>query len=266
MSPLIPQSVVEVSGALQKSIEICGILEPVRISNTIVVDGLRRMAAALALGLDDIPVQEISGDPHILRWHLNLTRPWNLLETAHVYKGLKDSQKKAFLSDLSMGDSPSIPAVMDLLVSDPSLHPAILEGRMTLAALRDLAASGSDFRFWVKVLLEAKGTVGERRVAASLVRDCVFRETLPGVPAVASVKDVIAWLHPLAHPETDTRMNELNTALGEVNLPPGVRVHADPTLEREGVELSFRVTRRDLSRLEEIRQSLARLFEKLDFL
>jgi hypothetical protein len=107
------------------------------------------------------------------------------------------------------------------------------------------------------------GTVSEKRIIANLLKSCKLRDALPEKLKDGNSSKNIEFLETIANPRKTTSNEKLLSALAEANLPKGVNLKFDPTLEKPGMEVSFRLKRNKLNLLLELHKELETLFNKV---
>jgi hypothetical protein len=258
----LPEPLVLVSPAFLEEIREHGVLAPIMIAGEVTVDGHRRLKAARTLGHQHIPHMEITGDPAFLYWKLNASRPWNPVETAWVYSRLAETARPGFCQSLGLTLSPHVARALAHVAAHPALWPGLLENRLTIPILRDLAHFDTPFERLVTFFLGLEATLGEKRLLAGLFKQCHSRRVFPETFEGLSFADAVKALESLVQPRRCQALQTFREALAEVQLPAGVSVQCDPTFEKPGVDVTIRLKRHQLERLQETRNKLELLFTK----
>jgi|GEM_PF-1769755 len=250
LKPLIPLEMIPEPGALEASIRQAGILAPLMLNGGIVVDGLRRLKAALRLGLIGVPVVETPLEPYAARLHFNLTRPWTLAELCLWHAGAPEEFKDAGLKLLGRHPTPELKRGLTLLARCPSALAEAASDRINLGMLKDLVLLGSRSAEALERLAQTQATVGQRREIAFLLKILFLqKKDLRSNDWPLRGDEAIAMLKSRARPELEERLEEFKRILKNLTLRKGVTIRAPEAFEEPGFFLDLHVTNENIAEI-----------------
>jgi len=242
LKPLIPLEVLPDLPALEASIREAGILEPLKVRDGIVVDGLRRLKAVLRLDFTEVPVSEITLDSYAARLHLNLARPWTLAELALWHAGAPEVLRGEGLKRLGRHPTPELEKGLALLIGcGPALAEAASD-RINLGMIKDLVLLGPHAPAALRRLAQTEATVGQRREIAFLLKLLFLqkKEISNGWPLRGG--EAIPILKSLARPELEAHLARFKALAEKLTFRRGVTLQPPEAFEEPGFYLNLHVT------------------------
>ena len=255
---LIPEKFISYKEELEVSIKNLGIISPIVVANGIVCDGHRRVAACLKLGINDIPVIEIKGDPVELLFELN-DREFDINTVAVLTKNLSDKQIAKACKKAGFSDSPQMVFAVkyQLLENDADAF----NYQMPANIWRELGHLGDSISKYASDLLKMSGTVGEKRNIAAFLRQAQRRGELPESIKAENAAEILPLLQKTAQPRRTEAYEKYEKAVAAIEFPNGVSLKIDPTFAQPGVVVTVPVMANDLEKLDRTKQSLVELFK-----
>jgi len=260
LEPLFPFEAIDVPNSLKASIENHGVLLPFLVSGNRIIDGNKRYFILKELEKKEVRTVDCHGEPFEFHWLTNLFRTWNPVEIAMTFKNLPTEKQRDFCESMHINLSPNIQKAFDLVIDTPEIWPDLKENKISLSILRDLTYTGTNLNFYVSWLRKLNGTVAEKRLVASWIRQCSIRGTLPEKLDCIEFCEAKKILQGLTNPRQQKALERFSKTLSNISLPPDTKLEIDPTFEKPGITVQIRVKRNTLNNLELLKTSLERLF------
>lgn len=257
---LISEKFISYKEELEVSIKNLGIISPIVVANGIVCDGHRRVAACLKLGINDIPVIEIKGDPVELLFELN-DREFDINTVAVLTKNLSDKQIAKACKKAGFSDSPQMVFAVKYLAELLEKDSDAFNYQMPANIWRELGHLGDSIGKYSSDLLKMSGTVGEKRNIAAFLRQAQRRGELPESIKAENAAEILPLLQKTAQPRRTEAYEKYEKAVAAIEFPNGVSLKIDPTFAQPGVVVTVPVMANDLEKLDRTKQSLVELFK-----
>lgn len=263
LKTLIPAGVFVIPENLAESIEKYGILNPLLISENLVIDGQKRLEVALKQNLKEVPVVQVSGLPFILRWQVNMQRPWSPVEIAFTAANIPETILPEFCASMQLPLSPHLSRSFKFITLNPEFWNDLIENRITLQILRDLAHLDEKMNIFSPSLASLKATMAEKRILAGLLRQCAKRGKVPDRFESEEFEIIRDQLESICQPRRTEAMHKYSQTISELEFPAGTKIDIDPSFEHPGVVVHVGIKKNQLYKLAEIGKSLDRLFSKM---
>ena len=257
---LIPEKFISFKKELAASIKNFGVLSPVVVSNGVVCDGHKRIMACKSIGINEVPVTEVKGNPVELLFELN-DREFDVNTVALLTKGFSDKPTAVVCKKAGFSDSPqmvfAVKYLSELLVRDKEAF----NYQMPANIWRELGHLGNAIGKYAADLLKMPGTVGEKRNIASFLRQAQRRGELPESIKAENAAEILPILQKTAQPRRTEAYEKYEKAFENIDFPNGVSLKIDPTFAQPGVVVTVPVMGNDLEKLDRTKQALSELFK-----
>lgn len=260
LQPLIPFETITPSQNLLDSISRYGVLSPVMVVGDVICDGHRRVAACLKLGINEIPVLKINGNPVELFFELN-NREFDVNQVSLLTSGLSDKEISLICDKVGFSDSPQMVAAIKYLSQLLKNKPELLDYQLPANIWRELGHLGDSISLYAEDLMRLPGTVGEKRNIAAFLRQAKRRNELPTSIKADNASKLLPILQKTAQPRRTEAFEKYEKALSDVDFPSGVSIKIDPTFAQPGVSITANIKRNELDKLEKTVNSLESLFK-----
>lgn len=264
LKPLLGAATPAPDENLVRSIKEYGVLQPLIISQNMLCDGHRRLAALKRLGIDSAPCLEAGGSPALLFAQLNSHRELSAFELAAAFAAIAPDEGTAFFSSVGAADSPQLQAALRYIADSILRSETPPELQLPLNIWRELGHLGEDIGRFALPILQMPGTVSEKRNIAMFLRQAqrkgVLPQNLPGNDAA----EVLENLQRLAQPRRTDALDKFARALEQNPLPPGVSIKIDQTFSKPGMQLTCNLTRRHSGRLTEAQAAIDAIFAAVE--
>ena len=250
LKPLIPLEMIPESAALEASIRQVGVLKPLMMNGPFVVDGLRRLKAAMHLKLAGVPVAETPLEPYAARLHFNLMRPWTLAELCLWHAGAPEEFSDEGLKLLGKHPTPELKRGLMLLAQCPSALAEAASDRINLGMLKDLVLLGPRSPEALERLARTQATVGQRREIAFLLKILFLqKKDLRSNDWPPRGDETITLLKARARPELEAHLAEFRRILKNLTFRKGVAIRAPEAFEEPGFFLDLHVTNDNIAEI-----------------
>ncbi len=260
LQPLIPFETITPSQNLLDSISKYGILTPVMVVDGVICDGHRRVAACLKLGINEITVIELNGNPVELFFELN-NREFDVNQVSLLTSGLSDKEIALICNKVGYSDSPQMVAAIKYLSRLLKTKPQLLDCQLPANIWRELGHLGESIALYAEDLMLLAGTVGEKRNIAAFLRQAKRRNELPASIKAENASKLLPVLQKTAQPRRTEAFEKYEKALGDVGFPSGVSIKIDPAFVQPGVSIIANIKRNELDKLEKTANALESLFK-----
>lgn len=259
---LLPLDMVTVSPALERSVRQRGILVPAIGCGQLIIDGHQRIKAALQAGQNHVPVVDIQGEPGLLFAELNQHRALQPFEIVSVFSKVPDRKKGEFCLACNLSTSPQMLRLLDFLaVEYQNFEPQKFNG-IPMNIWREIAHL-KNFGL-IKWFVELEGTVSEKRMTASLLRQSDRKNSLPEVIEAKSAREAIDFLNSLVQPRRTAALTKFQNCISEIDIPSGISFKIDQTFDRPGMDFQLHVTRNSVKRFEQAAVIAEKIFAKVE--
>ena len=147
----------------------------------------------------------------------------------------------------------------DLLEKAPELYSYDMPANIW----RELGHLGEDISRYAFDLLKMQGTVGEKRNIAAFLRQAQRRGELPETIKAEKAAEILPLLQKTAQPRRTKAYEKFEKAVEAIEFPASVNIKIDPTFAQPGVNINMSVSRSELSKLDDTKASLERLFKEV---
>lgn len=262
LKTLIPEKYIEYKEKLYESINNHGVISPIVIANNYICDGHKRFIISKKLGFNTIPAIFINGDPIELLFELN-DRDFNINILALLSKNLSDSKISKICDNAGLSSSPqmifALKYLSSLLEKNPELFHMILPSNIW----RELGHLENDIDKYAYDLITMQGTVGEKRNIVAFLRQAKRRNELPASIKAEKATDILPILEKATQPRRTEAYEKYENALGDIDLPKSANIKIDPTFSQPGVTVTLSVIRSELDKIEQTKQAIEKLFNKV---
>ncbi len=263
LTNFFPDSLVEQDSNLETSLNKVSLVSPLTVCQNLVIDGEKRLNYLRANNSAEVNCLCIEGNPAEILIELKEVKSFPMEKIAWLYLKLDASGKDRLLDKAGISQSPQMAYIINHIGNLITNKELSKPSGIPINVWRELGHLGEKVDLYLKDLISMEGTVSEKRIIANLLKSCKLRDNLPEKLPEGDAKKSIAFLESMANPrKTETNKN-LEAVLSSLNLPKGVNLKLDPTLEKPGVEVSLRLKRNKLSVLTDLQSELEKLFAKV---
>ena len=259
---LIPLEFIKVKEDLIESIKTRGIISPVVVADGMVCDGHKRVAACIRLGIKRLPVVYANGNPAELLFELN-DREFCINEIALLCKNISDKQIADICKKAGLSTSPQMVFAVKYLSGLLEKAPELYSYELPANIWRELGHLGENIDKYAKDLLEMQGTVSEKRNIASFLRQAQRRGELPDSIKAEKTVEILPLLQKTAQPRRTQAYEKFEKAVETIEFPTSMNVKIDSTFAQPGVTINMSITRSELSRLDDAKTALEKLFKEV---
>ncbi len=259
---LISENYIELPEKLLNSIKVYGIISPIVLAKDMVCDGHKRILACKKLGIKEIPVIVVDGDPVDLLFELN-DREFNINQIAILTKGLTDNQILNLCKKVGFSSSPQMVFAIKYLSSLLEEAPELYEHQLPANIWRELGHLGVNIDKYAYDLLMMRGTVSEKRNIAVFLHQAQRRGELPDSIKAEKAEDIFPLLQKTAQPRKTEAYEKFEKAIENINLPNNASLKIDPTFSQPGVTVTLSLIRSELEKIEETKKAIQKLFNEV---
>lgn len=260
LKTILDNKFISTDAALIESIKKLGVITPLIVSNGIVCDGHRRLKVCRELGIKEVPVTEVSGEPVELFIELN-NREFDANTVSILSKNLSDEKIAYLCKKAGFSDSPQMVNSLKILGGILDKKPELFPVKLPANIWREMGHLGSLMEKYSEDLLIMAGTVSEKRNIATFLRQAQRRNELPESIKAQNAADIIPLLQKTAQPRRTEAFAKYEKAVAVISFPKGAALKIDPTFAQPGVILTIPVSGNELDKLDRAKESLAELFK-----
>lgn len=260
---IFPTELITYSDEMFSSIRDFGLVSPLIILNNTVVDGNRRFKAALDNNLKTVDVIEINDKeqkPYLLFSELNNGRKLSSFQLSWLFIHIEKGDYADFYQLNGLQESPQLNDVLNYLGNNFNS----IKNELPLNIWRELAHVEQGLNKFGELLGKIEGTISEKRQIANLLRQSYRKNCLPDTLEDAPIKCIIEKLKSISKPRQTTSLKKWEQFLNDTKLPKGLRLKIDPTFEKPGVNLEMHITKNKLDKIDDIKQTLIKLFDDIE--
>lgn len=259
---LIPDKFIVFNEKLLESIKSYGVISPVVIAKGVLCDGHKRILACKELGIKNIPVVLVEGEPVELLFELN-DREFNINQVAILTKDLTDNQIVNLCKKVGFSSSPQMLFAIKYLASLLDKSPELYGHQLPANIWRELGHLGENIDKYAYDLLMMHGTVSEKRNIAVYLHQAQRRGELPDSIKAEKATDIFPLLQKTAQPRQSEAYEKFEKAIENINLPNNASLKIDPTFSQPGVTLTLSIIRSELEKIEETKKAIQKLFKEV---
>jgi hypothetical protein len=259
---LVPPELVTISDIMIESVAEHGVIVPVVVQNGLLIDGHRRVKAAIKAKMTEIPAVESSGNPFLLYSQLNQQRQLKPLESAFLVSTIdSEALKKDFCARFKISTSPQM---LDILKHIEKTHSIVDAEKIDAIPLNIWREFGHvDFKPLFKWFVNIEGTVSEKRKLAVLLRQCFRRQAFSIDTNELQAKEIIKNLKKIAEPRRTRIFENFARAIKNAQLPSGCSIEIDETLNRPGMTFHLQITRKNLDNFNKAADAAKKIFSEI---
>ncbi len=188
------------------------------------------------------------------------------VEIALTAAQLPENMLPAFCVSMQLPLSPHLRRAFTLITATPDIWNDLMESRLTLSILRDLAHLEEKMEKFTRLLLPLKATIAEKRLLAGLMKQCARRGKIPDSFDSEDFAEIKESLEKVCQPRRSEALKKFSRTISEIDFPPGTKIEIDPSFEHPGVIVHVCIKRNNLYKLASIEKSLDSLFSRMEIL